>query len=81
MPTSLFVRRVALTAHVTSSVGWLGAVVAYLGLAIAAVTAGDVDLVRTAYPSLPWIGWSVIVPFCFAALATGIVQSLVTEWG
>lgn len=35
------VRRFTLTAHVTSSVGWLGAVVAYLVIAVAGLTSGD----------------------------------------
>lgn len=37
-------RRFALTAHVTFSVGWLGAVVAYLALAIAALTSQDAQV-------------------------------------
>jgi hypothetical protein len=31
-------RKFALTAHVTSSVGWLGAVAAFLALAVAGLT-------------------------------------------
>jgi hypothetical protein len=31
-------RKLALTAHVTASVGWLGAVVAFLALSIAGLT-------------------------------------------
>lgn len=71
----------ALTAHITFSVGWLGAVVAYLALAIAALTSHEVSMVRAAYFSMEWIGWLVIVPFSLAALLTGLVQSLGTQWG
>lgn len=75
------VRKLTLTAHITSSVGWLGAVVAYLVIAIAGLTSADPEMVRGAYLVTALIGWLVIVPFSFAALLTGLVQSLGTEWG
>jgi len=75
------VRKFALTAHITFSVGWLGAVVAYLALAIAGLTSRDAQMVRAAYLSMELIGWFVIVPFSLAALLTGLVQSLGTQWG
>jgi hypothetical protein len=71
----------ALTAHITFSVGWLGAVVAYLALAIGGLTVHDAQTVRAAYLSMELIGWFVIVPFSLAALLTGLVQSLGTQWG
>jgi hypothetical protein len=71
----------ALTAHITFSVGWLGAVIAYLALAIAGLTVHDAQMVRAAYLSMELIGWFVIVPFSLAALLTGLVQSLGTQWG
>jgi hypothetical protein len=74
-------RKLALTAHVTCSVGWLGAVVAYLALAIAGLTRQDAQVVRAAYLAMELIGWFVIVPCSLAALLTGLVQSLGTEWG
>jgi len=74
-------RKFALTTHVTFSVGWLGAVLAYLPLAITGLTSHDAQTVRAAYLSMEMIGWFVIVPCCFAALLTGLVQSLGTEWG
>jgi hypothetical protein len=42
-------RKFALTTHVTSSVGWLGAVGAFLALAIAGVGSEDAQIVRAAY--------------------------------
>ena len=74
-------RKFTLTAHVTFSVGWLGAVVAYLALAIAGLTRQDAQVVRAAFLSMELIGWFVIVPLSLAALFTGLVQSLGTEWG
>jgi hypothetical protein len=81
MPMSLRLRRFTLTAHVTSSVGWLGAVVAYLALPITALNSTDPGTIQAAYIAMELLGWYVIVPFSLAALATGLVQSLGTEWG
>ena len=74
-------RRLALTAHVTVSVGWLGAAAAFLALAIAALMSGGAETVRGAYAGMEVVGWYVIVPFCLAALVTGLVVSLGTPWG
>ena len=74
-------RKFALTTHVTSSVGWLGAVGAFLALAIAGLISQDAQIVRAAYLAMHLTTWFVIVPFCLAALLTGIVQSLGTMWG
>ena len=74
-------RKFALTAHITFSVGWLGAVVPYLALAIVGLTSHDGQMVRAAYLSMELIGWFVIVPLGLAALLSGLVQSLGTPWG
>ena len=75
------VRKLALTAHVTSSVGWFGAVAAFLSLAIAGLTSSSAQTVRSAYVAMDLITWAVIVPASVAALLTGIIQSLATTWG
>jgi hypothetical protein len=75
------VRKLALTAHVTVSVGWLGAVAGSLGLAVAGMTSEDVQTVRAAYLALEFMGWFVLVPFALASLLTGLVQSLGSAWG
>jgi hypothetical protein len=74
-------RRFALTAHVTSSVGWLGAVAGFLALAIAGLTRQEAQMVSAAYLAMELTAWSVIVPLSFASLLTGLVQSLGTPWG
>lgn len=74
-------RKLALTAHITSSVGWLGAVAGFLALSIAGLGSQDADVVRGAYVSMDLMGRFVIVPLSLAALATGLVQALGTEWG
>lgn len=79
MPPRL--RFFALTVHVATSVGWLGAVVSFLALAVAAVTSHDVQIVHAMYLAMHAIGWYVLVPLSMAALLTGLVQSLGTRWG
>lgn len=74
-------RKLALTAHVTCSVGWLGAVGAFLALAIAGLTSTEPVMVRSAYLAMELTGWYVIVPLSLASLITGLVQSLGTTWG
>lgn len=75
-------RKIALSAHVTSSVGWLGAVIAFLALAIIGLPGNGTDgAIRSAYVSMEAIGWYVIVPFSLASLISGLIQSLGTQWG
>jgi hypothetical protein len=75
------VRKFALTAHVTSSVGLLGSIAAFLALAIAGLTSQDIKMVRAAYLAMELIARIVIVPLAFASLLTGLIQSLGTPWG
>jgi hypothetical protein len=74
-------RKFALTAHVTCSVGWIGAVVVFLALAIVGLTSPDAQTVRGVYLVMEPAAWSVLVPLAFASLLTGTVQSLGTTWG
>src|SRR5262245_17776921 len=74
-------RKFALTAHITFSVGWLGAVVAYLAVAIACLASQDTQVIHSSYSTMELTGWLVIVPLSLAALLTGLVQALGTEWG
>jgi hypothetical protein len=74
-------RKFALTAHVTSSVGLLGSVAAFLALAVAGLTSEDAQIVRAAYLAMDLTARFVIVPLAFASLLTGLIQSLGTPWG
>ena len=74
-------RKAALTAHVTFSIGWFGAVAAFLALAVVGLNSQDRDLVRAAYLAWEPITRFVIVPFAFLSLLSGIVSSLGTKWG
>lgn len=74
-------RKFSLAAHITSSVGWFGAVVAFLGLAIVGLQTASDQLVRGVYIAMEAVGWFVIVPFSAASLVTGLIQSSGTHWG
>jgi hypothetical protein len=74
-------RKLALTAHVTASVGWLGAVVAFLALSVAGLTSQDPQTVQGAYLAMELTGWVVLVPLSLASLLTGLVCSLGSAWG
>lgn len=74
-------RKVVLTAHVTFSVGWLGAVATFLALAVAGLSSQDAQMVRAAYLAMALTGWFVIVPLSLASLLSGLIQSLGTMWG
>lgn len=74
-------RKFALTAHVVSSVGWLGAVACVLALAVAGLTSQDAQTVRAVYPAMALAAWFVLLPLAIASFLTGIVQSLGTKWG
>jgi hypothetical protein len=74
-------RKFMLIVHLTISVGWIGAVVAYLALAVSARISQDVLTIRAAYLALDSIGWFAIVPLAIGALLTGLVMSLGTPWG
>lgn len=75
------VRKFMLTVHVASSVGWLGAIVAYLALNVPALTSQDASVVRAAYLMMEPVAWFAIVPLALASLLTGVIQSLGTPWG
>lgn len=75
------VRKLALTAHVTSSVGWLGAVVTALVLAVVGLVSADAAVIRAVYLTLDLVGWYVLVPLSMASLLTGLVQALGSTWG
>lgn len=74
-------RKFALTTHVTFSVGLLGSIAAFLALVLAGLTTENAAIVRAAYLAMDLTARFVIVPLAFAALLTGLIQSLGTPWG
>ena len=74
-------RKLVLSVHLTFSVGWIGSVVAYLALAIAAMTSADNTTIRAAWIGMELMGWYAIVPLAVASFITGLVMALGTKWG
>jgi hypothetical protein len=74
-------RRVTFTTHITSSVGWVGAAMAFLALAVIGVASDDERTVRGAYLVMAPAAWFVLVPLAHASLLSGIALSLGTTWG
>jgi hypothetical protein len=74
-------RKFMLTVHVTTAVGWIGAVAAYVVLVIALLASRDVQTVRATYLAMTLLVWFAIVPFSVTSLLTGIIQALGTTWG
>ena len=74
-------RKFALTTHIVASVGWLGAVAAFLALAIVGVASDERQTVVSAYIAMEATGWFILVPLAIAALVSGLVQALGSKWG
>lgn len=74
-------RKLALTAHVASSVGWLGAVAAFIGLAIVGLASQSSQTVRGVYLVMEPTARFVLLPLALASLLTGLVQALGTPFG
>lgn len=74
-------RKLALSVHLAASIGWIGAVAAYLVLDMATVTSDHPGTLRAAYVGMNLIVTSVIVPLAVTALISGIIMSLGTHWG
>ncbi len=70
-------RRLTLLSHVTSSAGWWGAVLAFLSLANAGMTAPSEATCR----ALALTGWGAIVPLAALSSLTGLTLSLGGAWG
>jgi hypothetical protein len=74
-------RKFLLTLHVVASVGWMGAVAVFLALAVAGLLSSDSQIIRASYVTMDITYRTVVVPLGFAAMATGLVSSLGTDWG
>ena len=74
-------RKLVLIVHVTVSVGWIGIVVAYLTLVLAATATQDSQTLRATWIAMELIGSFAIVPLSLISLLTGLVMSLGTKWG
>jgi hypothetical protein len=74
-------RKFTLTTHVTSSVGWVGALAVFFAHALVSSISQNEQIVRAAYLAMGLTAWFVILPLSLASLTTGIIQALGTAWG
>lgn len=74
-------RKLLLISHITFSVGWIGAVVVFLVLAISGLTTKDPTIANATFYAMKMSTWYVIVPFSISSLFTGIIQAVGTNWG
>lgn len=79
MPQRL--RKLVLTVHIVTSVGWLGLVLAMLVLAIIAATTRDVGTLKAAYVFMDVFANVIFPPAAVGALLSGIILSVGTKWG
>lgn len=75
------VRKSVLVLHVVSSVGWLGATVGNLVLAITALNTDTPADQHAVYRVLALLGDAVVMPASLLAPATGVLLSVGTKWG
>jgi len=75
------VRKLALTVHVTASVGWAGALAVFLAHALASSMSQNDQIVRATAVAMGLTAWLVILPLGIASLVSGLVQALGTAWG
>jgi hypothetical protein len=74
-------RKVILTVHVVSSVGWTGAVAAFVAVAALGWVSRDASVAPGVYAALRLVMWAVIVPSALLGFVSGLLQSLGTPWG
>jgi hypothetical protein len=81
MKLSSKARKVLLTAHVATSVGWIGALAVFLAHAVASRSSQDPQVIRAAAMGMAISAWFVILPLSIGTLVTGVAQALGTAWG
>ncbi|MGH4022081.1 MAG: hypothetical protein ACRDT0_23170 [Pseudonocardiaceae bacterium] len=74
-------RKLWLTLHVGFSVGWLGAAMAMLVLAIVGASTSNFALRRYTYEIMHIFDLTIVIPLVLLSLTTGLVVSLGTKWG
>jgi hypothetical protein len=70
-------RRLNILIHVVSSAGWLGAVAAFLALAIGGLGGNRHD----ACNAMVLTGWGAILPLAALSTLTGVALSVGRSWG
>jgi uncharacterized membrane protein len=70
-----------LAAHISASVGWLGAVTVFLGMSVIGLASNHEPTVRGVYLVMEPAATFILVPLALASFVTGLIQSFVTPWG
>ncbi|MFD3257278.1 hypothetical protein ACE3MQ_01555 [Paenibacillus lentus] len=81
MTLSPTLRKLVLTIHVITTMGWLGSAAAYIPVAAYLLNNQDADMIRSAFQIMTLIANYIVVPVAFASLLSGITISLGTGWG
>jgi hypothetical protein len=81
MPFPQPIRKLFVLIHILGSIGWIGAVAAFLALAVTGVRSSDLTIVRSVYIAMEPVTWWIIVPLAFVSFFSGLVLSLGTKWG
>lgn len=76
-----WLRKLLLVLHISASVGWVGAIFAYLAVNVTALTSNNQTVVRGAYLLMEPMLIYAITPLAVTALISGVVLALVTPWG
>jgi hypothetical protein len=81
MKMNATLRRLTCTVHLISSIGWIGAALVFLSLAVVGVTSRDEATVRGAYLVMAPAAWFVLIPLAHTSFVSGVALSLGTRWG
>jgi hypothetical protein len=73
--------KLLLLLHIVVSVGWLGANVGNLTLAITGVTTDDPGTQHATFSAMYVIGGTLLMPVSLLALVSGVLLGLYTKWG
>jgi hypothetical protein len=71
-------RKLVLTAHVITAVGWLGVDLVLLTFGISGLAGADPDLV---YPAQSYIGRVLFTPLSILVWLIGVLNAIFTPWG
>lgn len=74
-------RKLVLTLHIITTIGWLGSVAAYIPIAVYVLTNNNAEMIQSAIHIMSLVVNFIIVPMAFASLLTGVALSLGTRWG
>lgn len=75
------IRRLTYTMHITSSLGWVGAVIVFIVLALIGLTTADETTTRGVYLVMAPAAWFALVPLAHVSLLSGLALCLGTAWG